>query len=386
MIVAARAMVSVQFNDKYNSRGRSTSNETQRRARRSFGNWKHATSDGSVVKAGNSNSFDADDCAMRRRILLTFGVGFVEMNRIRECWYYADAAVEDKRSLTYKLQNRTMFKKEVFNKEKPAKQMYPDFLLGEWATTIKFTNFEFPSDSLIDRRELERSVTTPGFQKLSIAYLPDVGVEVMKYRTRFVHDGGDDGVVDDRACVEDRGFNLREIFNAYLKDETAVASVDYDSSKNPNRTTVTLRRGAANNAERIELFTNARASEQKGGITFIAAETVRQVSLGYSVDFNTARVINYDYEMVWEYTPLRDDKIAFTVEDSRDEIARCNFVDAKLTTIGYLQSDDAMRATAKAGSNGSAPIPSLFDAGKAAYAPAVIYQHSIIMERVGCVP
>ena len=123
MIVAARAMVSVQFNDKYNSRGRSTSNETQRRARRSFGNGKHATSDGSVVKAGNSNSFDADDCAMRRRILLSFGVGFVEMNRIRECWYYADAAVEDKRSLTYKLQNRTMFKKEVFNKEKPAKQM-----------------------------------------------------------------------------------------------------------------------------------------------------------------------------------------------------------------------------------------------------------------------
>ena len=57
--------------------------------------------------------------------------------------------------------------------------------------------------------------------------------------------------------VEDRAFNLRNIFNAYLEDETAVESVDYDFSKNPNRATVTLRRGAANNAERVELITNA---------------------------------------------------------------------------------------------------------------------------------
>ena len=45
--------------------------------------------------------------------------------------------------------------------------------------------------------------------------------------------------------MEDRAFNLQNIFNAYLEDETAVESVDYDFSKNPNRAAsdFTKRRG-----------------------------------------------------------------------------------------------------------------------------------------------
>ena len=42
---------------------------------------------------------------------------------------------------------------------------------------------------------------------------------------------------DAASKMEDRAFNLRNIFNAYLEDETAVESVDYDFSKNPNRAT-----------------------------------------------------------------------------------------------------------------------------------------------------
>ena len=86
---------------------------------------------------------------------------------------------------------------------------------------------------------------------------------------------------------------------------------------------------------------------------------------------------------------MKDDKITpldITKGDSMEDIRRCNFVRAQLYTIGYLQPDDAMRATARVNQAGMAPIPSLFDAGTAAYAPAVIYAHDVFMERVGCVP
>ena len=296
-------------------------------------------------------------------------------------------------SLESKIANPKLFKKQVINKSRPGATKYPLFLLGEWEEEVSFAGYEFPSDEYIDRKTLERAATCPGFQKLSVAYLPDVGkTPAPKYRARFVHEKPGENVDDASGeIVEDRAFNLRNIFNAYLEDETAVESVDYDFSKNPNRATVTLRRGAANNAERVELFTNARESETSSidGCSFLCAETLRQVSLGYSVDFNTARVVNYDYEHVWRYQPMKDDKITpfdVTKGDSLEDIRRCNFVKAQLYTIGYLQSDDAMRATARVNQAGTAPIPSLFDAGTAAYAPAVVYSHDVFMERVGCVP
>lgn len=295
-------------------------------------------------------------------------------------------------SLEYKLKHKKLFEKRVMNKSRPGPMKYPLFLLGEWEQEVSFSGYEFPSDEYIDRDTLERAATCPGFQKLSVAYLPDVGkTPAPKYRSRFVHERPGENIDDARGnVVEDRAFNLRNIFNAYLEDETAVESVDYDFSKNPNRATVTLRRGAANNAERVELFTNARESETSGKDgSFLCAETVRQVSLGYSVDYNSARVVNYDYEHVWRYQPMKDDKITpldITKGDSMEDIRRCNFVRAQLYTIGYLQPDDAMRATARVNQAGMAPIPSLFDAGTAAYAPAVIYAHDVFMERVGCVP
>ena len=67
-----------------------------------------------------------------------------------------------------------------------------------------------------------------------------------------------------------------------------------------------------------------------------------------------------------------------------EDIRRCNFVRAQLYTIGYLQPDDAMRATQTQPSRHGS-YPSLFDAN-AAYAPAVVYAHDVFMERVGCVP
>ena len=62
--------------------------------------------------------------------------------------------------------------------------------------------------------------------------------------------------------------------------------------------------GASNNAERIELFTNAREQETRetDGV-FFASETFRQVSLGYGIKFGTARQLVCDYQHVWAYRP-----------------------------------------------------------------------------------
>jgi hypothetical protein len=55
-----------------------------------------------------------------------------------------------------------------------------------------------------------------------------------------------------------------------------VSDVEY-VGKEPNRATVNFRQMATRNAERIELFSNARETETKPDGTFYAAECLRQV-------------------------------------------------------------------------------------------------------------
>ena len=68
---------------------------------------------------------------------------------------------------------------------RPRAQAYPDWLEGEWRATIDFAGYEFPS-AVVTREAVAREATTPGFQKLSLAYAPDVGREgKTEYRMRF---------------------------------------------------------------------------------------------------------------------------------------------------------------------------------------------------------
>ncbi len=69
-------------------------------------------------------------------------------------------------------------------------------------------------------------VTTPGFQKLSILQVPDVGLGGT-YPLRFVRRA-------DGAVVEDRAANIAAIVRGFLGAEL-VESVDYAPEKNPNR-------------------------------------------------------------------------------------------------------------------------------------------------------
>ena len=275
--------------------------------------------------------------------------------------------------------------KPVFNLGRPRAQAYPDWLEGEWRATVDFAGYEFPSASA-PRAAVAREATTPGFQKLSLAYAPDVGREgKTEYRMRFARDGDGD-------VIEDRGFNLREIVDAYV-GEGAVEAVDYDARRDANRTTIRLKRGASHKADWLELFTNARDSEtRKSDGTFFALESFRQVTLGYSTSYGVARMVPTDYTHVWTFTPLPDVDGADGASAGEPRIGATgvkvvNRVKATLSTAGYLQPNDALKYTASNAANpNGAPVPRVGAASQVAFEPVVLYSHVLYLERVGCVP
>ena len=206
-------------------------------------------------------------------------------------------------------------------------------------------------------------VSIPGFQKLSIAYVPDVGSGAT-HQLRFVRRA-------DGAVVEDRAFNLKSVIDGYLA-KPIVEQVEYQPEREPNRTTVRLVAGGSVNAERIELFSNARESATRpaDGV-FFALESLRQVTLGYTTQFNTPRVAVTDYEHVWTYRALPDG-------DS---------VRATLSTAGYVQPNEALRYTApEAVRGGGAPQPQLSGLLSAATEPVVLFSHTLAMLRAGTTP
>ena len=267
--------------------------------------------------------------------------------------------------------------KPVFNKARPGPQRYPDWLEGTWRCTATFAGFEFPSKTM-SKSALIKEPTIPGFQKLSLVYVPDVGTSDVSYDVRFAKFEGIEGVLEDRA------FNLKSIVNSYLGKD-AVESVEYEPTRDANRTTVNIRPGASPNAERIELFCNARESDTRvADRTFFASEASRQVTLGYGKDFGTARVVNTDYQHVWTFTPTAWRSSNIGDETNGDETNGDVVSEARVTlsTAGYVQANDALRFTAAPNANGGAPMPSLGGAAGAAFEPAVLYSHVMTLRRL----
>lgn len=262
------------------------------------------------------------------------------------------------------------FPKQVFASTRARAIAYPAWLEGEFIERIDFGGATFP-DARFDFARLSRTAETPGFRKLSVARTPDVGRErTTEYRARFERREG-------QGVVEDREFNMRELMEAYLGPES-VESVTTDGD---DRMTIRLRRGVSPNAERIELFTNARESETAKDGTFYASESVRQVALGYGTEYGTARMSPTDYEHIWTFTPLPD------IGASAVDLRAVNRVSVKLVTAAYLQPNDALRLTASTTANPrGAPVPQVLDAGSLAFEPVVLYTHVALLERVGCVP
>ena len=247
---------------------------------------------------------------------------------------------------------RRQLDKPIFNAP-PAEQAYPDWLLGSWRATASFAGYAFPSTRLSKARVVA-DVSTPGFQKLSIAYLPDVGATDVNYRVLFERRTPSGPVTEARAA------NLASLVDSYTRGRT-VDSVEYEPTRNANRLTIRLVRGATVNAERIELFSNARESALRDDGVFFAAEALRQVTLGYTTQFNTPRVAVTDYQHVWSYRLLPDGAV------------RCT-----LSTAGYIQPNEALAGTAAPG----AP-PQLGSLLAVSTEPVVLYSHVISLARDG---
>jgi hypothetical protein len=173
----------------------------------------------------------------------------------------------------------------------PSAQTYPEWMVGEWTVHSSFNGYLFPSTK-VDRQRLLADYSVPGFQKCSIAATADVGRESVSYRFRVLNNGR-----EDRVCT------LQSSIDAFL-GHAAVNEVLYDASANPNRISVDFVDYKTINAERIELFCNARESQvyqQNGCNIFVCSEYFRQVTFGTGQVVGVPRQVTTNYALYWTW-------------------------------------------------------------------------------------
>jgi hypothetical protein len=243
------------------------------------------------------------------------------------------------------------FKKSLFNTP-PGLLQFPPWMEGEWDAAFSFVGADFPSSassssssqaSVIPKDRIVADTSLPGFRRLSIAMVPDVG-KPHSFRMRF-RAREDEGA---RRVEEDRAFNLKNALESEV-GKGAVASVDYNPDRNPNRLTINLLPQAAVNAQKIELFCNARAplpagkgEEGAAEESFRFVEDIRQVSITSRLAETTTVG---DYRHVWELYRQGDGSVK-----------------GFLSTVSYATPQDA-----------------LFQLG--AFAPLVVYFHTVRLMR-----
>ena len=195
-------------------------------------------------------------------------------------------------------------KNSVFNIP-PSAQTFPDFMRGHWKIQSKFRGFLFPSTN-IPKTKITSNALIPGFQKCSIASICDVGKEFTEYEMK----------IDPQTGLEDRLFNFAQVIDANLGYK-AVDSVIYDGKQNPNRVSINFVKNRTRNAERIELFYNAReaqliqnaATDKNTNVdspVFVCSEYMRQVTFSLSQEFGVARQVNGNFAHFWTWRPQMD--------------------------------------------------------------------------------
>ena len=223
----------------------------------------------------------------RRRALLSTGPFLVAP--------LAVPSAANAEGLAAKLSKRdaAALKNSVFNIP-PSAQVYPKFMKGEWDVSLKFAGYLFPSKT-ISKDDIVKNVNIPGFQKCSIASIADVGRELTTYRMKIKENG-----------TEDRAQTLAETIDAHLGYK-AVQDVLYDPSNNPNRISIDFQKNRTRNAERVELFCNARESELVKNPAndaldiFVNSEYIRQVTFSLSQEFGVARQVVGNYAHFWTW-------------------------------------------------------------------------------------
>lgn len=237
-------------------------------------------------------------------------------------------------------------KNSVFNVP-PRAQVYPEFLRGEWDVNMKFSGFLFPSTT-IAKDKLVANVGVPGFQKVSIAQTADVGRDTTNFKMN----------IDRSSGLEDRKLSLSTSIDAHLGYE-AVREVLYDPRENANRISIDFVPNQTRNANRIELFCNARESElvpadssASGRTVFVCSEYIRQVTFGLSQEFGVARQVVGNYAHFWTWRE----------GENEDENGQRGAVTGNLLTAVYLDAQD----------------PMFFDEPSK---PVVVYSHNLVAKR-----
>ena len=202
----------------------------------------------------------------------------------------------------------------------PTEAQYPPWLEGDWKGVQNFAGYELPAKDVLSRDELFAYADVPGFKKLSIAMLPDVGKENVPLTLSWYRDANG-------AVREDRVANLRSAIRGGLGYD-AIERIDYkDDSNNPfglslgnnpfnsndpNRLRLIFAPGLTKNADRIELFVNARETEAPKGREddlFYTAEAMRQVTFSGT----SARQVNGEYCHFVSYRRVTPDRMVVVV-------------------------------------------------------------------------
>lgn len=208
----------------------------------------------------------------------------------------------------------------------PSVQVYPDFMrndnssgssgtTGIWDISCKFGGYLFPSTK-IPRDVITSNPLTPGFQKCSIAAICDVGKD-FTYKMK----------IDPITGVEDRIYTLSSQINSSL-NYNAVSEIIYNGKVNPNRISIDFVEYRTRNAERIELFCNARESEyvDETGV-FVCSEAIRQVTFGTGSTQNVPRQVVGNYAHFWTWKKNPDNPASIT---------------GNLLTAAYLDPQDPL--------------------------------------------
>lgn len=223
----------------------------------------------------------------------------------------------------------------LFNLSPPIEQIYPHWLRGDFTVSSNFAGFLFPSKIPKDR--LLQNTVVPGFQKCSIATTADVGKEGVSYQWK----------VDEPSGMEDKPYNIASQINSYL-GYRAVKEVLYKPS-NPNRISVDFVDYRTVNAERIELFCNARESEsytRNDTPIFVCSEYYRQVTFGTGSTVGVPRQVSSNYANFWTF------------------VQTATGFNGNLLTTAYLDPQD----------------PMYFEESKL---PVAVYSHSLMATRQG---
>jgi len=158
--------------------------------------------------------------------------------------------------------------------------------------------------------------------------------------------------IDPSTNLQDRKASLSSSINAHVGYE-AVREVIYDAKENANRLSIDFIPNRTRNANRIELFCNARESElvpaessASGQTVFVCSEYIRQVTFGLSQEFGVARQVVGNYAHFWTWRGGSDQST----------------VTGNLLTAVYLDPQD----------------PMFFEEPSK---PVVIYSHDLVAKR-----